>query len=70
MVDYRATGTLTAFLSDDLKLLPRRKSGLCAKSQRKLSKAVKTARTMALLNPEPKPRLTVEEMLEMEKHLP
>ncbi|KAI0566415.1 Ribosomal protein S18 [Gracilaria domingensis] len=69
-VDYRAVGTLKAFLSDNLKILPRQKSGLCAKSQRKLARAVKTARTMALLNPEPIPRLTVEEMEEMERHLP
>lgn len=70
LVDFRAVGTMKGFLTDNLKILPRRKSGLSAKSQRKLARAVKTARTMALLNPEPRPRFTVEEMLEIDRNLP
>ncbi|PXF40457.1 30S ribosomal protein S18 [Gracilariopsis chorda] len=69
VVDFRAVESMKAYLSDNLKILPRRKSGLCAKSQRKLARAVKTARSMALLNPEPIPELTVEEMRDMEKNL-
>lgn len=68
-VDFRAVGTLTPYLSDNAKILPKRKSGLSAKAQRKVSKAVKTARTMALLNPEPKPALTYEELVELERSL-
>lgn len=68
-VDFRAVGILSAFLSDNQKILPKRKSGLSAKGQRKLARAVKTARTMALLNPEPKPQLSYEEMVEMERML-
>ncbi|CAN8062348.1 unnamed protein product [Agarophyton chilense] len=70
MVDFRAVETLKGYLSDRLKLVGRRRSGLSAKAQRKVTKAVKTARTMALLNPEPIPRLTVEEMIEMDRQLP
>lgn len=66
-VDFRAVGTLSTYLSEAAKILPKRKSGLRSKAQRKVARAVKTARTMALLHPEPKPKLTVEEMLEMER---
>lgn len=69
-VDFRAVESLKPYLTDNLKILPRKKSGLCAKSQRKLARAVKTARTMALLNPEPIPQLSREEMREMERNLP
>lgn len=69
-VDFREVGLLSQFLTPGLKIMPRKRSGLSAKAQRKVAKAVKTARQMALLNPEPKPKLTVEEMLEIEKNLP
>lgn len=69
-VDFRAVGLISQFLSPGLKIIPRKRSGLSAKAQRKVAKAVKTARQMALLHPEPKPTLTVEEMLEIEKNLP
>lgn len=68
-VDFRAVGTLTSYLSEGGKILPKRKSGLSAKAQRKVSRAVKTARTMALIHPEPKARLTYEELLEIERTL-
>lgn len=65
-VDVRAMATIRAFLSDNMKILPRRKSGLSMKSQRRLAKAVKTARHMALLHPEPKGP-TMDELLEMDQ---
>lgn len=69
-VDFRAVGVLKGFLTEDLKVIPRRRNGLSAKAQRKLARAVKTARTMGLLHPEPKPMLTLEEMLEIDRNLP
>lgn len=69
-VDFRAVATVTSFMSDNGKILPRRKSGLSCKAQRKLSKAAKTARQMALIHPEPDPMPTVEELLEIERSLP
>jgi small subunit ribosomal protein S18 len=68
-VDYREAGTLSEFLNVHGKIMHRRKTGLSAKAQRKVSRAVKTARQMALLHPEPRPGLTVKEMQEMEKAL-
>lgn len=68
-VDFRAVATLSSYLTENGKIMPRRKSGLSAKSQRKVARAVKTARTMALLHPEPKARLSTEELLELERTL-
>lgn len=65
-VDVRAVNTLNSYLTDTAKILPRRKSGLTKMSQKQLAKAVKTARHMALLNPEPKGP-TMDELLEMSK---
>ena len=48
-VDYKDTKTLKRFLSDDGKILPRRRTGLSAKNQRKVTAAVKRARHLALL---------------------
>lgn len=67
-VDVRALSTLNAFLSDTGKILPRRKSRVSAKSQKRLAKAVKTARHMALLHPEPKGP-TMDELLEMSQFM-
>lgn len=69
-VDFRNVGGMTPFLSENLKILPRRKTGISSKAQRRFARAVKTARTMALINPEPKQKLTLEEMLEIERNLP
>lgn len=69
-VDYRDVGILKTFITEGGKIIPKRKSGLSAKAQRKVSRAIKAARTMALISANPKPRLTLEEMLEIEKHLP
>jgi len=48
-IDYKDTETLRRFISSYGKIVPRRKSGVCAKHQRKLSNAIKRARIMALL---------------------
>jgi len=48
-VTYKDTKTLKRFLSDDGKILPRRRTGLSAKNQRKVTLAVKRARHLALL---------------------
>lgn len=48
-VDYKDVEILKKFLNPHARLLNRRKSGLTAKNQRKLSEAVKRARFMGLL---------------------
>jgi small subunit ribosomal protein S18 len=64
-LDFREIGVLSSFLNEHGKIIGRKRSGLSAKAQRKVARAVKTARHMALLHPEPKPRLSVEEMRAM-----
>ena len=48
-IDYKETRLLRKFLSSYAKIFPRRKTGTCAKHQRKLAEAVKRARMIALL---------------------
>lgn len=48
-IDYKDTKILQRFLSSYAKILPRKKTGTCAKHQRKLAHAVKRARFMALI---------------------
>ncbi|MEA3449515.1 MAG: 30S ribosomal protein S18 [Patescibacteria group bacterium] len=48
-VDYKDIRTIRRFINIYKKILPRKRTGLCSKHQRKLSTAVKRARTMALL---------------------
>lgn len=48
-IDYKETKNLQRFLSSYAKILPRKKTGTCAKHQRKLAQAVKRARFMALI---------------------
>jgi small subunit ribosomal protein S18 len=48
-IDYKAVALLRKFISDRGKILPRRRTGTCAKYQRPLGKAIKHARFMALL---------------------
>jgi small subunit ribosomal protein S18 len=48
-IDYKAVALLRKFISERGKILPRRRTGTCAKYQRPLSKAIKQARYMALL---------------------
>jgi len=48
-IDYKDTQILRRFLSSYNKIVPKRRSGVCSKHQRKLSTSIKRARTMALL---------------------
>jgi len=49
-VDFRETELLKRFISGLGKIKPRKKTGLCANHQRKLSRAVKRARHLGLLS--------------------
>ena len=48
-IDYKDAEKLRKYISDKGKILPRRVTGCCAKHQRKVTEAVKRARTIALL---------------------
>jgi len=48
-IDYKDVSVLRRFVSNYEKILPRRKKGTCAKHQRKLTRAIKRARIVALL---------------------
>lgn len=48
-IDYKNVDLLRRFISSYQKILPRHKRGTCAKHQRKLARAIKRARIMALL---------------------
>ena len=48
-IDYKDTARLRKYVSERGKIMPRRMSGVCAKHQRELAKAIKCARTVALL---------------------
>ncbi|MFH1661597.1 MAG: 30S ribosomal protein S18 [Candidatus Falkowbacteria bacterium] len=48
-VDYKDTQLLRKFINAYSKILPRKRTGVCSKHQRKLANAVKRARIMALL---------------------
>ena len=48
-IDYKDTKSLRYFITERGKIIPRRISGTCAKHQRSLTRAIKRARTIALL---------------------
>jgi len=48
-VDYKDTRTLRRFLNFYMKILPGKRTGVCAWHQRKLSTAIKRSRVMSLL---------------------
>ena len=48
-IDWRDPGLLSRFITERGKIVPRRVSGVCAKNQRSLAKAIKRARHTALL---------------------
>jgi small subunit ribosomal protein S18 len=48
-IDYKEVSRLRRFLSESGKILPRRRTGTCAKHQRPLTAALKRARAIALL---------------------
>lgn len=47
--DYKGMGDLATFLTPRGKIVSRRRTGVCAKHQRKLALAVKRARIMAMV---------------------
>ena len=49
-IDYKDVETLKNHLNDKGKILSRRTTGCCAKHQRKVTRAIKRARNMALLS--------------------
>ncbi|HJL41719.1 MAG TPA: 30S ribosomal protein S18 [Myxococcales bacterium LLY-WYZ-16_1] len=48
-IDWRDAQLLSRFITERGKIVPRRVSGVSAKNQRKLAKAIKQARQMAVL---------------------
>lgn len=48
-IDYKNWQQLQRFTSSYGKIVPKRRSGVCSKHQRKLAQAIKRARLMALL---------------------
>ena len=48
-IDYKDVATIRKFMSDRGKIRARRVSGLCARHQRDVARAIKNAREMALL---------------------
>ncbi len=48
-IDYKDVKLLQSFVADNGKIMPRRLTGVTAMQQRKLSEAIKRARTLALL---------------------
>ncbi|MCS6782022.1 MAG: 30S ribosomal protein S18 [Gloeomargarita sp. SKYBB_i_bin120] len=48
-IDYKDIDLLRKFISEQGKILPRRVTGLTAKQQRQVTRAIKQARILALL---------------------
>ncbi|MBQ9735083.1 MAG: 30S ribosomal protein S18 [Clostridia bacterium] len=48
-IDYKDINTLKKYITEGGKILPRRMTGVCAKHQRVLAKAIKRARLVDLL---------------------
>ncbi|HEA84641.1 MAG TPA: 30S ribosomal protein S18 [Candidatus Wildermuthbacteria bacterium] len=49
-VDFKDTYTLNRFISGLGKIRPKKKTGLCASHQRKVTRAIKRSRTLGLLS--------------------
>jgi small subunit ribosomal protein S18 len=49
LIDYKDVRRLKNFVSERGKITPRRISGSCARHQRQLTRAIRRARTVALL---------------------
>ena len=52
-IDYKNVSLLGRFVSDRGKIVPRRRTGVCAKHQRSLAQAIKRARFLAMLASSP-----------------
>ncbi len=48
-IDYKDAETLLKFMSAQKKIMPRRRSHLCASHQRELARAIKQARFLGLI---------------------
>ncbi|PIR70384.1 MAG: 30S ribosomal protein S18 [Candidatus Niyogibacteria bacterium CG10_big_fil_rev_8_21_14_0_10_42_19] len=48
-INYKDAEVLKRFLSPQSKILPKRKTSVCAKHQRKMAQAVKRARVLGLV---------------------
>lgn len=48
-IDYKNVQLLQKYLSGYARIVPKRRSGLCSKHQRKITQAIKRARIMAIL---------------------
>jgi len=49
-IDYKDVRTLRRFITDQGKIIPHRVTGVCARHQRQLSRAIKRARNIALIH--------------------
>jgi len=49
VVDFRDVTLLQRFMSHYCRIVPRRRTGLCAKHQRAVTRAIKRARVMGLM---------------------
>lgn len=49
ITDYHNAKMLRRFISDTAKILPRRRTGVCAKHQRRLATTIKRARMLAII---------------------
>ncbi|HEX7048708.1 MAG TPA: 30S ribosomal protein S18 [Longimicrobiales bacterium] len=49
LVNYKDEKTLSRFVTDQGKILPRRMTGMCARHQRQIGTAIKRARYLALM---------------------
>lgn len=52
-IDYKNIALMQRFVSDRGKIVPRRRTGVCAKHQRSLSQAIKRSRYLSLLPASP-----------------
>jgi small subunit ribosomal protein S18 len=48
-IDFKDTQTMQRFMSHYCRIVPGRRTGLCAKHQRKVTRAIKRARVMGLM---------------------
>jgi len=48
-IDFKDTQAIQRFFSHYARIVPRRRTGLCAKHQRQIARAIKRARIMGLL---------------------
>jgi small subunit ribosomal protein S18 len=49
LIDYKDVNTLRQFITERGKIIPRRISGNCARHQRRVTRAIKQARILALM---------------------